>query len=191
MGPMNKSVQQDTRQPMNSSAPQKQPIMSSVRVGLVLLMEATVLQSVSKCQVYKRVVTRCPYRSHLKTVNKCQRSHVSRLPSKYQNSNALKYLNKIAHKCLSRKQSKCPNKSVTRYPRNIVGVSLLNKQSCSPEEFQRKFVGMVGQVDEEVEVVDIMVGQEEVVDTMVGPLVEVDIMENRSHTKNSLRKTLC
>lgn len=168
---------------MNNSAPLKQPTMNSARARLVLLMEATVLQSVSKCQVYKRVVTRCLYRSHLRIVNKFPSSHVSRWPSKYLNSNALKYLNKTVHKCLSRKQSKYPNKVVTRYPRNIVRVCLSNKQSCSPKGFQRKFVGMVGQVDEEVEVVDIMEGQEEVVDTMEGQEVEVDIMENRSNMK--------
>jgi len=154
-------------------------------------MEAMVLQSVSKCQVYKRVVTRCLFRSHLKTVNKCQNSHVNRLPSKYLNSNALKYLNKTAHKCLSRKLFKYPNKVATRFPRNIVRVSLLNKQSCSQEGFQRKFVAMVGQEDEGVEVVDTMVGPEEVVGNMVGPEAEADIMENRSHIKNSLRKILC
>lgn len=180
---MNKSVPQVTRQPMNNSAPLKQPTMNSARARLVLLMEATVLQSVSKCQVYKRVVTRCLYRSHLRIVNKFPSSHVSRWPSKYLNSNALKYLNKTVHKCLSRKQSKYPNKVVNRYPRNIARVCLSNKQSCSPEGFQRKFVGMVGQVDEGVEVVDIMEGQEEVVDTMEGQEVEVDIMENRSNKK--------
>merc|ERR1719206_1145469 len=52
--PMNKSAPQATRQPMNSSAPHKQPIMNSARARLVLLMEAMVLPSVSKCQGKKQ-----------------------------------------------------------------------------------------------------------------------------------------
>merc|ERR1719317_1341089 len=127
------------RQPMNSSAPHKQPIMNSARARLVLLMEAMVLPSASKCQVYRRVVTRCLYRSHHKTVNKSQGSRASRLPSKCLNSNALK--------CQSKKQSKYPNKAATRYPRNIARVFQLSKQSCSLEGFPKKFAAMVDQVD--------------------------------------------
>lgn len=147
-------------------------------------MEAMVLPSVHKCQVYRRVVTRFLYRSHLKTVNKSQGSPASRLPSKCLNSNALKYQNKTAHKCQSKKRSKYPNKVATRYPRNIARVFQLSKQSCSLEGFPRKFAAMVDQVDVGVEVVD-MVDLGEVEDTMVGREVEVDITENKSHTKLS------
>merc|ERR1719317_1646679 len=167
------------RQPMNSSAPHKQPIMNSARARLVLLMEAMVLPSASKCQVYRRVVTRFLYRSHLKTVNKSRGSRASRLPSKCLNSSALKYQNKTAQKCQSKKQSRYPNKAATRYPRNIARVFQLNKQSCSLEGFPRKFAAMVDQVDVGVEVVDTMVDQEEVEDIMVGREVEVDITENK------------
>merc|ERR1719317_1452159 len=167
------------RQPMNKSAPHKQPIMNSARACLVLLMEATVLPSASKCQVYRRAVTRFLYRSHLKTVNKSRGSPASRLPSKCLNSSALKYQNKTAHKCQSKKQSKYPNKAATRYPRNIARVFQLSKQSCNLEGFPRKFAAMVGQVDVGVEVVDTMVDQEEVEDIMVGREVEVDITENK------------
>merc|ERR1719250_335965 len=146
--PMNKNVPQVTRQPMNSSAPHKQPIMNSARARLVLLMEAMVLPSVSKCQVYRRVVTRFLYRSHLKTVNKSRGSRASRLPSKCLNSNALKNQSKTAHKCQSKKQSKYPNKAATRYPRNIARVFQLSKQSCNLEGFPRKYAAMVDQVED-------------------------------------------
>merc|ERR1719250_425067 len=129
--------------PMKNSAPQKQPIMNSARACLVLLMEAMVLLSASKCQVYRRVVTRFLYRIHLKTVNKSQGSRASRLPSKCLNSSALKYQNKTAHKCRSKKQSKYPNKAATRYLRNIARMFQLSKQSCSLGGFPRKFAAMV------------------------------------------------
>ena len=169
---------------MNNSAPHKQPIMNSARARLVLLMEAMVLPSASKCQVYRRAVTRFLYRSHLKTVNKSQGSRASRLPSKYLNSSALKYQNKTAHKCQSKKQSKYPNKAATRYPRNIARVFQLSKQSCSLEGYPRKFAVMVEE-DVGVEVVDTMVDLEEVEDTMVGQEVEVDTTENKSDSKLS------
>merc|ERR1719320_2410920 len=165
---------------MNSSAPHKQPIMNSARARLVLLMEAMVLPSASKCQVCKRVVTRFLYRSHHRTVNKSRGSRASRLPSKCLNSNALKYQNKTAHKCQSKKQSNYPNKAATRYPRNIARVFQLSKQSCNLEGFPKKFAAMVDQVDVGVEVVDTMGDLEEVEDIMVGREVEVDIMENKS-----------
>merc|ERR1719245_2180018 len=140
------SAQQATRQPMNNSVLLGQPMKRCVNPPLGLHTEGTEHPSVNKCQGFKRAVIRFLYRSQNKTANKYPSSRASRLPSRFQKSNALKYQNKTAHRFPSKKQSRYPNKVVSRFPRSTARVFQLSKQSCSQEGFPRRFVAMEGQV---------------------------------------------